>query len=84
MIPESPLIGEWLEKLQKDISVIKIELLDEKAKEKTAEYRQWQGQRSGAEPAAAALRRQHIAAQSDEAVVDDALDPLGIGRVGHA
>ena len=45
MIPESPLIGEWLEKLQKDISVIKVELFDETAQQKSAEYRQWQGQR---------------------------------------
>ena len=45
MIPESPLIGAWLEKLQKDISVIKVELFDETAQQKSAEYRQWQGQR---------------------------------------
>ncbi len=45
MIPESPLIGDWLDKLQKDISGIKVELLDDKAQEKSDEYQQWQGRR---------------------------------------
>lgn len=31
LIPESPLIGDWLDRLQNDITVIKVELRDEKA-----------------------------------------------------
>jgi hypothetical protein len=45
MIPESPLIGDWLDQLQKDITVVKIELLDERANRQSEEYCQKQGQR---------------------------------------
>jgi integrase len=44
MIPESPLIGDWLERLQNDITVIKVELLDETAQEHSEEFLQKQGQ----------------------------------------
>src|ERR1051326_3328875 len=45
MEPESPLIGDWLDKLQKDISTVKVELLNAKAQEKSDEYLQRQGRR---------------------------------------
>jgi hypothetical protein len=37
MIPESPLIGDWLGRLQSDITVIKIELRDSEAQQNSEE-----------------------------------------------
>ena len=42
-IPESPFVGDWLNRLQDDISVIKIELLDQKAQDHSQEFRQKHG-----------------------------------------
>jgi hypothetical protein len=43
--PESSLLGDWLDRLQEDITVIKIELLDEAAQGHADGYLQKQGQR---------------------------------------
>src|ERR1019366_8949111 len=43
LIPESPLVGDWFDKLQKDFTGIKVELLDPKAQECSEEFRQKQG-----------------------------------------
>jgi hypothetical protein len=43
--PESPLVGDWLDRLREDITVIKIELLDETAQGHAEGYLQKQGQR---------------------------------------
>jgi hypothetical protein len=45
MIPESPLIGDWLDRLQSDITVIKIELHDEEADKHSEEQIKKQGER---------------------------------------
>lgn len=45
MIPECPMIGDWLDRLQDDITVIKVELRDEKAQAHSEEFLQKQGQR---------------------------------------
>ncbi len=45
MVRESPLIGDWLDRLQTDITVVKVELLDREAGEKADETIQTQGQR---------------------------------------
>ena len=45
MVPESPLIGQWLDHLQADITVVKIELEDQKVNENAEENLQKQGQR---------------------------------------
>jgi len=45
MVPESPLVGHWLEQLQTDISVIKVELRDEDAQSYSEKYLEQQGRR---------------------------------------
>ncbi|HVK11500.1 MAG TPA: hypothetical protein VM597_22205 [Gemmataceae bacterium] len=45
MVPESPLVGDWLDRLQNDITVIKVELLDEEAAGHADSHLQKQGQR---------------------------------------
>jgi hypothetical protein len=44
-LPESSVIGEWLDQLQSDISVIKIELADTQAQKGSEEYLQREGTR---------------------------------------
>src|SRR5690349_9583847 len=44
MVPESPLIGNWLDKLQEDITLIKIELRDAEIQEHAEDQVKKQGQ----------------------------------------
>jgi hypothetical protein len=44
-VPESPLIGDWHDQLQSDITVIKIELHDEEAQDHSEDFLQKQGHR---------------------------------------
>jgi hypothetical protein len=44
MVPESPLIGDWLDKLQEDITVIKIEIRDEKIQTRAEDQLKKHGQ----------------------------------------
>ena len=45
MVPESPLIAVWLDRLRADITVISIELRDEQAKQRTEEQSQKEARR---------------------------------------
>jgi hypothetical protein len=45
LLPESPLLADWLERLQTDITVIKVELRDDGAQQHCQEQVQKQGQR---------------------------------------
>jgi hypothetical protein len=45
MVPESPLIGDWLDKLQSDITVVKIEVRDETVQQHSEAFLKRQGQR---------------------------------------
>lgn len=45
MIAESPLIGAWLDELQSDITVIRIELRNETAQERSEQFMQTEGKR---------------------------------------
>jgi hypothetical protein len=45
LVPESPLVGDWLDRLQNDITVIKIELLDPEAEKGAERFLQVHGQR---------------------------------------
>jgi hypothetical protein len=45
LIPESPLIGDWLDRLQTDITVIKLELRNEEAQRHSEAQLQKQGER---------------------------------------
>jgi hypothetical protein len=45
MVPESSLTGEWLDRLQNDLTVIKIELLDDTAQQHSEAFLERHGQR---------------------------------------